>query len=167
MPTEKLAIMQSRKRNVAHLLFFAGVVVKGIDGVLETVAGLALVFVNTSEIQRMVAFLTHDELIEDPDDFFANLFVRMARRLTGHTLHFAAIYLLAHGIIKAGLSIGMLRKILWSYPLALIFLMIFIGYQIYRVVQEHSTWLGLLTSMDVIIMLLIWREWRRLKNGRT
>ena len=65
-------------------------------------------------IQRLVGILTREKLIEDPNDFVANLVVGTAHRLSIHARGFAAIYLLAHGLIKLGLAIGLLRGVLWE-----------------------------------------------------
>lgn len=77
---------------------------------------------------------------------------------------FAALYLLAHGVTKLWLIIGLLRQRLWYYPTALIVFSLFIAYQLYRYSFSHSIWLLLITVLDVVIIGLTWHEWRYLRR---
>ena len=156
--------MKINLQTASHRAFQVGVFLKGFDGVLDIVGGAALLLTTQPAIQRAVAFLTHEELIEDPHDFLANLLVRVAQHLSIHTQHFAGLYLLGHGIVKVGLAIGLLRGLLWSYPAALLFLTAFVFYQVYRVIHTFSITLSVLTAFDVAIALLILREWQHAKN---
>lgn len=149
-----------------HQAFQVGIVLKGFDGALEVAGGTALLLTTQAAIQRSIAFLTHGELLEDPHDFLANLLVQAAQHLSIGTQHFAGVYLVGHGIIKIALAIGLLRGLLWSYPLALLFLSAFIIYQLYRLGHTHSITLSLFTAFDFAIVLLIWREWQRAKTRR-
>jgi uncharacterized membrane protein len=152
---------------LSHRAFDIGVVLKGFDGILEVGGGAALLLTSQPFIRHAVTFLTHEELIEDPHDFLANLLVQLSQHLSIHSQHFAGIYLLGHGVIKAALAVGLLRGALWSYPAALIFLAAFIVYQIYRVTYTHSIVLSLVTIFDLIVVTLIWHEWRRVKMARS
>lgn len=151
--------MKLNFKALSRRAFQFGVILKGFDGILELSGGVALLFTSQPVIRRLVGFLTHEELIEDPHDFFANLLVHLSQQLSVQTEHFAGIYLLGHGVIKTGLAIGLLRGVSWSYPAALLFLMAFIFYQLYRISHTHSITLSLLTAFDLVIVGLIWREW--------
>ena len=54
----------------------------------------------------------------------------------------------------------MLNK-LWAYPCMITVLLIFIGYQLYRIVLQPSLGLIALTVFDAVIVVLTWREYRR------
>jgi uncharacterized membrane protein len=151
---------------LSHRAFDVGVILKGIDGVVEFAGGTALLLTSQPAIRHAVSFLTHAELIEDPHDFLANLLVHLSQHLSIHSQHFAGFYLLGHGVIKVGLAIGLLRGALWSYPAALVFLSAFIFYQLYRITHTHSIVLSLVTVFDLIIVGLIWHEWQRMKKMR-
>ena len=60
---------------------------------------------------------------------------------------------------------GLLRGKLWVYPAALWFLAAFAGYQSYRFALDHSLALLALTIVDLVVMWLIWREYRYRKTG--
>lgn len=150
----------------AHLLFRIGVIWKGIDGLLEAIAGSVLFFTNMASLRNLVDWLTQGELREDPTDFVANHLVRFFHHLSIGTKHFASIYLLTYGLVKMGLVAGLLREKLWAYPLALTVLGLFFCYQMYRLGHTHSLWLGFFSAVDLIILVLIWREYKNLKTGR-
>jgi|SRR5665213_1773543 len=146
-----------------HLFFKIGVWSKGIDGALEAIAGFALLFTSPASLRKLVDWLTQGELQEDPTDFVANHLVEFFHQLSISTKHFASIYLLVYGIAKIGLVSGLLRGKLWSYPTALAVLGVFLCYQIYRFNHNHSIGLALLSIIDLIVLVLIWRDYKYMK----
>jgi len=146
---------------IYHRAFDIGILLKGLDGLLESTGGLALLLTGRPAIRGAVAWLTHQELIEDPGDVVASHLVHLAQQLSMDTQHFAGVYLLVHGVIKIGLVAALLRGLRWSYPAAVAVLTAFIGYQGYRLMHTPSLVLGLLTALDVAVVMLIVREWRR------
>jgi len=154
------------KEEKIHLLFKIGVVIKGIDGALEVIAGFALFFTTTTALRALVDWLTAGELQEDPTDFVANHLVDFFHHLTINTKHFASVYLLTYGMAKVGLVAGLLRGKLWAYPAALVVLGLFLCYQIYRFTHTHSMGLGLVSLLDLVILALIWRDYQYLKARR-
>jgi len=146
-----------------HLLFKIGVLIKGIDGALEAMAGFALLFTTTTLLRNLVDWLTQGELQEDPTDFVANHLVDFFHQLSISTKHFASIYLLVYGIAKIGLAAGLLRGKLWSYPAALTVLGLFFCYQMYRLSHNHSIGLALLSVIDLVVLVLIWRDYNYVK----
>lgn len=145
---------------LSHRAFEVGILLKGLDGLLELLGGCALLLTNQHAIRRAVAWLTRTELLEDPHDFVANHLIVLARHLSIGTQHFASAYLIAHGTIKLGLVIGLLRGVRGAYPVALMVLTAFIGYQCYRLAHGSSAALLLFTAIDIVVVLLIARGWR-------
>ena len=143
-----------------HLLFLISVWIKGVAGLLETVAGVLLFFVTEKGLEAVVIFLTAPELSEDPNDWIATFLQRSVHYLTSETKLFASAYLVIHGIIKLFLVGGLLQARLWAYPMSLWFLAAFIGYQCYRFVETPSVWLVLLRVFDLAVAFLIWREYQ-------
>lgn len=147
-----------------HQIFEVGVLLKGAHALIECIGGLLLAFVSTSAITRLINALTQDELIEDPNDFVAAQLLALAQNFTVSTQHFYAFYLLSHGVIKIFLVIGLLRNKLWAYPVSLVVLGLFIIYQLYRFSYTHGFGLVVLTIFDVIVMGLIWHEYRLVRR---
>lgn len=139
--------------------------IKGVDGVLEILGGLLLFLVSPATLGALVGFLTRHELSEDPQDLIANYLLRQTHNLSKSATLFGAVYLLAHGIIKLVLVAAVLRERLWAYPWMITFLVVFIGYQTYRVALEPSVGLTLLTVFDLFVVVLVWTEYRRLRTA--
>jgi len=147
-------------RGSLHRLFQVAVVVKGIDGVLEFIGGVLLLFVSPTALHHLVVVLTQHELAEEPDDWLVMMLRHMAETLSVETKHFASGYLIGHGTLKIFLAASLLRERLWAFPLALSVLTIFVAYQLHRFGRTHSAVLLALTVFDVVVMALIWREYR-------
>jgi uncharacterized membrane protein len=147
-----------------HQIFEISILLKGAHALIECIGGLVLAFVSTSAIPRLVNALTQEELVEDPGDFVATHLLSLAHDYTVSTQHFYAFYLLSHGVIKAALVIGLLRNKLWAYPASLVVLGIFIVYQLYRFSYTRGFGLIVLTVFDLLVMGLIWHEYRLIRR---
>jgi uncharacterized membrane protein len=143
-----------------HQIFEISVLLKGAHALIECIGGLVLAFISTDAIKGLVNALTQDELIEDPNDFVAGHLLSLAQDFTVSTQRFYAFYLLSHGVVKMFLVAGLLRNKLWAYPASLVVLGLFIVYQLYRFSYTHGAGLIVLTVFDVIVMGLIWHEYR-------
>ncbi|HEY6809794.1 MAG TPA: DUF2127 domain-containing protein [Propionibacteriaceae bacterium] len=142
-------------------VFEIGIIAKGLNGLTELVGGLLLLFVTPGGIHHLAAVITQGELSEDPHDVIARYILHTANGLTGSAVLFGAIYLLAHGAVKVVLVIALLLNKLWAYPCLIVVLLIFIGYQLYRIALDPSPGLVALTIFDALIVALTWREYRR------
>lgn len=156
-----------RREHWLHQSFIAGVWLKGAVGGIQALGGALLLLVDRSRIASMAIYLTRPELAEDPRDPVALFLRHSAASLgSGNSKSFAAAYLLAHGLIKLLLVAGLLRRKLWSYPASLWVLGAFVAYQVDRYVATRSPWLIVLTVVDVVVIALVWHEWRhRVAHG--
>ena len=142
-------------------LYRIGLWIKGIDGILEIVGGLVLLLVSQPKLGQLVTFLTQHELAEDPRDWIAGHLRDAVNQLSPNTKLFASMYLLTHGVIKLFLMVALLRGWPWSYRPAIAFLLAFIGYQAYQLTLHFSLALLLISVLDAVIVLLVWREYRQ------
>jgi uncharacterized membrane protein len=154
-----------KPKDTLDRVFEIGIIAKGLNGLAELVGGLLLLFVTPSGIHHVVALLTQGELSEDPHDFIAHYLLHTANGLTGSAVLFGAIYLLTHGAVKVVLVIALLLNKIWAYPCLIVVLLIFIGYQLYRIALDPSAGLIALTIFDAVIVALTWREYRRLRQN--
>jgi len=154
-------------RSKIHVAFEVGVILKGLNGALEIIGGGLLLLFPPSAIQRFIVGLTQNELSKDPSDFIATHLRAAAEHLSVGAKLFAAIFLLSHGVIKVLLVYALLRRKLWAYPVAIGVFAAFSVYQMYRYVIQPSGWLIALTVLDVIVILLTWAEWHRIKKPDT
>src|SRR6266851_1619171 len=139
-------------------VFVIGVLLKALNGAVELVLGVALVFVGSTF--RLVQTLVRGELIEDPTDLVAGYVQHFAYPFLQHRHAFASAYLLSHGLIKLLLAAGLLREKLWAYPVAIAVFVLFAIYQLYQFYFSHSSLLMLLTIFDLVVIGLTWHEYR-------
>ena len=140
--------------------FDVGVVLKGIDGILEIVAGLFLILVPLADIRRFLIWATGKELSEDPKDFIATRLVHLANTLSVSGYRLTIAYLLIHGFVKVFLVYMLFRRRLWAYPTAIAIFAAFGVYQVYQFSISHSLLLVALTVLDVIVIVLTAWEYR-------
>ena len=155
-----------RQGDLLDRAFLIGIVLKGLDGVLEVAGGLLLLVVKPETIVDIVKALTQHELSQDPHDWLATHLLHATGTLTGATLTFGAVYLLSHGIVKIVLVAALLRNKLWAYPLLIAFLIAFIVYQLYRLTFALSLGLVGLTIFDAVVTWLTIREYQRQRAKR-
>ena len=146
-------------------MFEIGIVLKGLDGLLELVGGVLLLLVTPADINTIVRALTQHELSEDPRDYIASRLLHTVDGLTGPGLLFGAVYLLLHGLVKVVLVVALLRNKLWAYPWMIAVLLLFIGYQTYQILLTPSVSLIALTVVDMAIVALTVREYQRQRTG--
>jgi len=148
---------------IVHLLFDVGVITKGVDGALEMIGGALLFFVSPDQLRHIARILTLHELTEDPHDIVANYLLHTSQRLSPSVTTFGAIYLLWHGAVKVGLVVALLLGQRWAYPAAIVAFLAFLVYQISRYAHTHAPELLVLSVLDVLVILLTWLEYRRLR----
>jgi len=147
-------------------VFEVGIVLKGLDGLLEIAGGVLLLLIKPQYLNQLASTLTQHELSEDPHDFLSSYVLHSTQNLAAGSLVFAALYLLSHGVVKIVLVWEILHNRLWAYQ-GLIYLTIgFMAYQIYRFSYSHSIGLVLLTLFDAVIVYLTAVEYRKRKHQR-
>ena len=151
------------ERNI-HRVFQLSLWLKGAFAAVEIAAGAAAFFVTRAFLLNLTLWVTQGEFSEDPHDLVANFLLRSVAHLSVSAQTFAGVYLLAHGVVKLWLVIGLLRQRLWFYPVSQTVFALFIAYQLYRYVFTHSPWLLVLTGLDLVVILLTWHEYRVLRQ---
>lgn len=146
--------------------FVVTLILKGLDGVLELVAGVGLLLVSPAQLEAAARALTRHELREDPHDPFAHWLIGYTGNLSVSATLFGAVYLLVHGVVKIVLVVAVLRDRLWAYPWLIGFLVAFIGWQGYELVVHFSWGLAALTAFDILIVALTVREYRMRRRER-
>ncbi len=145
--------------------FETGILLKAIDGLLEIAGGIILIFMKPETVNHIIVALTQHELVANPDKAWACYLVRFGQAYTTSMQHFGVLYLLSHGIAKLVIIYLLYKKKLWSYPLSIVFLFIFIFYQMERYFHSHSIWLLIFTFLDILLIGLTWSEYRRLQRA--
>ena len=154
----------NQRLRLLHWLFEASLAIKGLLTAAEALAGLGLRVTPNPLIARFVFWLTHFEIAEDPTDTMASWTIRAVEQFPIDTQHFYALYLLAHGGLKLTMVMLLWRRVIWAYPASMVVLAGFVGYQTFEFFHAGSPFLLLLALFDLVMIGLVWQEWRALRG---
>jgi uncharacterized membrane protein len=157
------ALLRMTPARVLHWLFEASLVIKGLLCSAETMAGIGLLLTPNAMIARLVYWLTHYEIAEDPTDTLAAWTQRAMEGFPVSTQGFYGWYLLLHGGLKLAMVVMLWARILWAYPAAMVVLSGFVIYQLFEFVHTGSPFLLLLAVFDLFMIGLIGQEYKALK----
>jgi uncharacterized membrane protein len=157
----------SSKTGTTDRLFKIAVVLKGIDGGVQLIGGLLLIVIPPAAITGLANAIITRDLLGDPSGTLAQHLQTAAGNFAGGgTRLFAIIYLLAHGVIKLALVWALLKRILWAFPVGVVVLGAFVVYEVWRAVHTHSITLPIFAALDVLIIVLVIREFIKLRRER-
>ncbi len=152
------------RKNV-HIGFHISLILKGLFDTGEVLSGILMIFMTPDRVERLIAALSKEELLEDPNDFVMNYLVSYSHVFSMSTQHFTSLYLLSHGLIKILALILLWNKKLWAYPLSCIMFLGFIVIQIQRFTHTFSVMLIAVTLLDVIMLLLTILEYKNIRKA--
>jgi uncharacterized membrane protein len=158
-------VVMSTHTTVVDRLYFVGVVIKGIDGLLELLVGVVLVFAPSlphTVLEKVAGKVVHH--FDSVGPFVSGYLENLDADLAQSGSWFLIAYLTAHGAIKVGLVYCLLRRLHHIYPVALAVLLVFLGYQIFLLAVNPTVGLALISLLDAAIIYLVYREYRELKT---
>lgn len=141
-----------------------GVGIKGFDGLVEFVAGIALL-ISPGIVHTLLSGLA-SEFGEHHIKFFhfiADNIARVDDDLAKSGLVFLIAFLIIHGLVKLTLVYCLLRKIVRAYPVALAILAAFFVYQVFVFIINPTIGMALFSILDGVIIWLVWGEYQDLK----
>ncbi len=147
--------------HLLDLVFLVGVLLKGLDGLLEVLVAVPLLVVPHPDWVRLAHVFTLPGPRHDPIDLIAGIAVHEAARLGRDELVAIGVYLLVHGVVKLAIVVALLVGATRLYPWAIGALGLLTVYQLVDLVVHPSLGVAVLTVLDVVIIALTWREWRR------
>jgi uncharacterized membrane protein len=141
--------------------FEISLLLKGLDGLLETVGGVVFLFIHPEHIVSIANRLT----AHNQHSFWGRHLLSWAHGFTKGAAIFAALYLLSHGLIKLVLVVAILKEHLWAYPALIVTTFGFVVYQLYHIVADGPTFsYVLLTLFDVVVIYLTTKEYGKQKE---
>jgi uncharacterized membrane protein len=147
--------------NLLDKTYEIGIIIKGVDGVLELIGGVLVLSLSPATINGITRFLIEHPLQANQHGLIATHVSKAGAHLAaGHNL-FAAAFLLTHGIVKVVLVTCLLLNKMWAYPWALAALSLFLVYQFYVLITKPTFGMVFLTILDIIIIGLVYREWQQ------
>jgi len=153
---------ESKEELWLHRLFYIIIIWRGIYGAFEIIVGFA--FLMTPSIAHIAHLLVQGELAEDPTDVVATHINHVTNTLSTGNLKFVTFYLISYGAAKIFLTISLLRKKTWAYPMAVTLFSLFLSYQTYRIFQTLSITLLVVTITDFLALALIAHEYYHMRK---
>ena len=152
------------EQGVLHKAFILGVLLKGLNAILQIAGGCILLFVSPETLVGWLTLLIPDGYLMDPDSILVkSLFDFGSYCSTGGHI-FLAVYLLSHGVMKMIVIGFLLKGLRWAYPAMGLLSIFFIVYQVYRYCFTRSYWLIWLTVLDLFLLFLTWMEYRHVQQ---
>jgi uncharacterized membrane protein len=148
------------RRSLQHRAFEAGILLKGIDGLLEVIGGALVWFVTPALLVSVFRTLYGHEIFRVAGEQVGFHLRAASEKFANGGKIFPSLFLVSHGITKILLVIAIWRNKLWAYPLMIFVFGAFAIYQVYRLVHTQSVILAFLTVVDVAIIYLTWREYQ-------
>src|SRR5471032_2215562 len=147
-------------RRLAHLAYVVTIAIKGLDGGLETLAGLVIWITGPQRLYRWVFRITAPELYNGDHVRAVEAVRRGAEHLAVTGAHFVVFYLLVHGVLKMALALVLLRGGgRWIYPVGTAILVGFIVFMAHRLTEQWSNWLLGFALFDAMTLALVLNEW--------
>jgi uncharacterized membrane protein len=150
----------AKRPALLHIAYLIAIVIKGFDGLVETVAGLLIAIYGSSQVYEFAVWLTAPEIARHPESHAVHAIRHGAYGLAHSSHRFAIVYLLAHGILKLGLVINLLIEHLWIFPVSITVLLGFIAFMAAKLAAHWSPWLCAFAMFDLLTVALIANEWR-------
>ncbi len=155
--------MRSFFRTHSRQLFKGGVLIKAGIGLAEIAVGVIFVVLNQNAINTLASYLIPASLAGGSIEAVIQSGLH---DIFLYSNAFWAFIFLSHGVTKMVLTYGLLRDMIWAYIASLIVFSYFIINQIYNDVLHHSVALELITLFDIIVVFLIFYEYRQQRHGR-
>ncbi|MGH3719519.1 MAG: DUF2127 domain-containing protein [Pseudonocardiaceae bacterium] len=156
----------TERRSTTERLFRVAIAMKGLDGGLQLLAGIVLIFLPAAAITRLADTVVNRELVGDPTGKLAVHLHAAADHFAGGSRSFAITYLLLHGIIKIVLVAALWRKLMAAYPIAVAALGAFVVYEVLRAIHTRSIALPIFAALDLVIIFLVVKEYLQLRRER-
>lgn len=142
------------------------IIAKGVFGLIEFGAGIAMFFVSPDAMRSWLSKLTAHFHHSESHSHLWQWFEHLADRIDVHATVFAAVYLAAHGLVKLVIVVGLLRGQAWAFPVMVWVTVAFIVYQIWEMAHHFSWAMAALTIFDFVVLWLTLSEWRA-RRART
>lgn len=154
----------SKRLPLLHYAYLAAILVKGVDGALEALAGMIIAITGPERVYDWVIRITAPELTGHHPALHA---IRSgATRLAESSHEFVIFYLLVHGVLKLGVVVALLRgggRLV--FPVASLILGAFVVYMGSELARHWSGWVLSFLLFDLLTLLLVLNEWRNVSRN--
>ena len=132
-------------------------------GIARIILGVTLLWLVGTHFTDLLHVLMRQELLEDPSDSL----LRFVEQLLVHSdltvTSFMSLYLIFWGTADIFLSISLLKRKLWAFPISIWLIIIFVMYELYRFYHTHSLVLAYIIVVDIVVVTLIHFEYKKIR----
>lgn len=159
-----LRLTKRQRENELLTLFDLGLIVKVLGGLLEIAGSIAVMLVPGTFVVKVAEFVTQGELANDAGDPVATALVNAAQSFSVHSHTLVSLYLFLHGIVKVVLVTAIFAGKKSAYPLFMVALVFFSGYEFYRGLVRHEYLLVAFAVFDAVLFFITAHEYRRIRE---
>jgi uncharacterized membrane protein len=149
------------RKKIVHNSFRVTIFLKGINGAWETLVGVFFFIAQKHTVQQVMFWVIGrpDRPGNLPGSF-------MARQIEGMSAwqYFIGFYFLFYGLVNLFLVISLWQGKRWAFPAAIVFFTLFTVYLINKTIVHHSLVLLACTIFDIVVIILTWLEYKRLRE---
>ena len=142
-----------------YALYLAGMAIKGGFGLLQVAGGVALATLPLGAVARLAQWLDTSVVATAAIDPLALMAAGMLRDLSGAQADFYAAYFIVHGGVTVFVIAALLARRMWAYPLGMAVFACFLVYETYEYLHKGGLILVSMFVLDLMLIVLIRREW--------
>ena len=134
-----------------------------IYGILRVILGITFLRLIGVQVSEFVYIIMSHELTQGVNDIVFNKIYFLFEKHDFTIGYFIAGYFIFWGCVDIFLSLSLLHKVRIAYPISIGLIGVFILYSTFRFSYTHSVVLLGVIGIDIIILYLIYREYKKLK----
>lgn len=131
-----------------------------VYGGFRVVMGIALLRLVGMPLTELIFKIMGHEIGKHPHEGINHFINSLPFTVT----YFLAIYFIFWGLVDIFLSVLLLRHQLWAFPFSIALIVLFILYEMVRYTHTHSNVLLGVIVMDLFIIWMIFREYKKVKG---
>lgn len=157
--------IEQHEEEVVNVAFHIGMWWRIFYGAMRLALGVVMLkfFIGIPFSELLYDVMSH-EVTEDPTDALFQFVYILLQDHSFTVTYFVALYLIFWGIIDVVLSVCLLKRKLWAFPVSIGLIGLFVFYSIYRFFHTHSLVLLGVICIDMLVLYVIHREYRLLKS---
>ncbi len=157
---------ESRSAHLLHESYLVSLGIQATIGASQLVGAVLLLVAEQTGWMKHLAQITGHDLARAAPDPFAHALIQALHDFSVNRETFWSIYLFGHGVLNLSVVVALLAKKPWAHPASMAVLTGFVIYQLERFWLTHAPVLVALSLFDLVVIALVWREWRVTRAAR-
>ena len=160
-----MLLARKQDKSFVHRAFWWSLFIKGLDGLLQFLGGIAVLLVPPGTLGNTYRYWTRFLFAHPHAGNPEANFIRDAAHSFGMGVPLlVAIYLLVNGTIKLLLVYGLLRERLWVFPAAFVGFGLFFSLEVYRLFVHFYWGILILMCISIFVITMVALEYRKVRK---